>query len=56
MGSPTLLGCGVGMTAPTMSAMRGASFKDKLAVLEATTPDGSIPNEPGALTPRSEDL
>ena len=24
------------MTAPTLSAMRGASFKDKLAVLEAT--------------------
>ena len=43
------------MTAPTMSAMRGASFKDKLAVLEATTPDGSIPNEPGALKPRYDD-
>ena len=44
------------MTAPTLSAMRGASFKDKLAVLEATTPDGSIPNEPGALKPRYDDL
>lgn len=44
------------MTAPTLSAMRGASFKDKLAVLEATTPDGSIPNQPGALKPRYDDL
>ena len=55
-GRDTHFGCGVGMTAPTLSAMRGASFKDKLAVLEATTPDGSIPNEPGALKPRYDDL
>ena len=44
-----------GMTAPTLSAMRGASFKDKLAVLEAETPASLIP-EPGALKPRYDDL
>ena len=43
------------MTAPTLSAMRGASFKDKLAVLEAETPASLIP-EPGALKPRYDDL